>query len=208
MPPNPSPKSDLIQPWPQALAALASGQVIGFPTETVWGMGADARSPSAVQALSRLKGRPEGKALQVCCADTEQARHLAESGQPLFEALLTLLPGPLTLVAQASSACPPWLSFEGKVGLRVPRYALTQELLQRWEGPLATTSFNPAGQPSALTWAEAQRYGLASVLLSGETEPGGLPSTVVDCQTGQILREGAVPASVIHTFTAQFLAKR
>lgn len=200
-------ESVAAQPWPQVLAALASGEAVGFPTETVWGLGADAASPGAAQALSRLKGRPAGKALQVCCASVGEARCLAESGQPLFEALLAMLPGPLTLVARAAPTCPPWLSFGGKVGLRVPRHALTRELLERWGGPLATSSLNPAGQPSARTWAEARHYGLARVLLSGQTDSAGLPSTVVDCQTGQIVREGAVPAAVIHALAAQLAVK-
>ncbi|AWN22976.1 threonylcarbamoyl-AMP synthase [Deinococcus irradiatisoli] len=190
------------QPWAQALAALTRGEVIGFPTETVWGLGADAASPAAVASLSVLKGRPEGKALQVSCGDVEQARGLVLPGQPGFEALATLLPGPLTLVARAAKSCPAWLVFEGRVGVRVPRHALMQELLRRWGGPLATTSFNPAGEPSARSLDEARRYGLVDVLLPGDTEPLGLPSTVVDCESGQILRPGAVPEAVI----AQVLA--
>lgn len=185
------------QPWNEALAALSRGEVIGFPTETVWGLGADARLQSAVATLSVLKGRPQGKALQVTCGGAEQARRLVAPGQPHFEALLALLPGPLTLVARAAEECPPWLVFGGKVGVRVPRHDLVQELLRRWGGPLATTSLNPAGASSARTLAEAQRYGLASVLLSSAAEPSGLPSTVVDCESGQVIRPGALPASVI-----------
>ncbi len=185
------------QPWAQALWALEQGRVIGFPTETVWGLGADASSRRAVAALSALKGRPENKALQVSCGDVAQARRLIAPDQPNFEALSALLPGPLTLVARAAESCPAWLVFGGKVGVRVPRHALVQDLLRRWGGPLATTSFNPAGEPSARTLAEARQYALASVLLSGETGPSGLPSTVVDCESGEVLRRGAVPESVI-----------
>ena len=96
-----------------------------------------------------------------------QARALAAPQQPIFEALASLLPGPLTLVVRAAPICPPWLVFGGKVGLRVPDHPLTQALLARWGGPLATTSLNPAGQPSARTLAEARAYRLAAVLTGG-----------------------------------------
>ena len=183
----------LQQPWDEVLAALERGATIGFPTETVWGLGADAASRSAVLDLSELKGRSPGKALQVSCASPEQARSLAAPGQPLFESLAALLPGPITIVVRASAACPAWLVFEGRVGLRVPDHPLVQDLLARWGRPLATTSLNPAGAPSALSLAQAQAYNLASVLLSGEAG-AGLPSTVIDAGTGEILRPGAVSA--------------
>ncbi|WP_293913962.1 L-threonylcarbamoyladenylate synthase [Deinococcus sp.] len=181
------------QPWNEMLAALARGEAVGFPTETVWGLGADAASRPAVESLAALKGRPAGKALQLSCASVEQARRLAAPGQPLFEPLCALLPGPVTLVVRASAACPAWLVYGGRVGLRVPDHPLVQELLSRWGGPLATTSLNPAGAPSALNLAQADAYNLASVLLSGEAG-AGLPSTVIDGGTGQILRPGALSA--------------
>ncbi|GAA4016436.1 L-threonylcarbamoyladenylate synthase [Deinococcus rubellus] len=198
--------------WEAALAALTRGRIIGFPTETVWGLGTDAHSPSAVAALSVIKGRPSGKALQVSCADVTQARALAAPQELHFEALAALLPGPLTLVVRAAPTCPAWLVFGGKVGLRVPDHTLTQALLRRWGRPLATTSLNPAGQPSARTLAEARRYGLAEVLLEvpsedpsnplAAPEASHLPSTVVDCESGEILRQGALPASIIRAVLA------
>ena len=182
----------LQQPWKEALAALERGELIGFPTETVWGLGTDAASEAAVRSLAERKGRPSGKAIQVSCASAEQARLLAAPGQPLFEALCTLLPGPVTLVVRASAVCPAWLVYGGRVGLRVPDHPVVQALLSRWGRPLATTSLNPAGAPSARTRAEAQAYKLTSIMLSGQAGDG-LPSTVIDAETGQVLRPGALP---------------
>ena len=198
--------------WQAALSALRRGEAVGFPTETVWGLGVDARSEAAVGFLSRLKQRPPGKALQVCCADAGQARALAAAGQPLFEALCAYLPGPLTLVARAGASCPAWLSVDGTVGLRVPDHPLIRQLLVRWGGPLATSSLNPAGLPSARTRAEAQHYALAGVLLDGEwleldapnAAPLGEASTVVDCLSARILRQGAVPAAALEPLLAPF----
>ncbi|WP_237724972.1 L-threonylcarbamoyladenylate synthase [Deinococcus alpinitundrae] len=199
------PQTQPPSPWTATLAALAGGGIVGFPTETVWGLGVDAASQPAVTALSAIKGRPAGKALQVSCGGVAQARALAAPQQPIFEALVSLLPGPLTLVVRAAPICPAWLVFGGKVGLRVPDHPLTQALLARWGGPLATTSLNPAGQPSARTLAEARTYNLAAVLLEGPSaspETGLLPSTVVDCESGEILRQGALPVSVVHAVLA------
>ena len=190
------------QPWPAALLALSRGEAVGFPTETVWGLGVDAASEEAVETLNRLKGRPIGKALQVCCADAAQARKLVAPGQALFESLAALLPGPLTLVARAAETCPAWLVFEGKVGVRVPDHATVQELLRRWGGPLATSSLNLSGQPSARSLEEARRSGLASVVLDGPLGPSSLPSTVIDCHSGEVLRKGAFDARRLRSLLA------
>ena len=192
--------------WQQAINALRRGEAVGFPTETVWGLGVDAHSEAAVRSLSRLKGRPIGKALQVCCGAVLEARALAAPGQALFGALCAYLPGPLTLVARAAADCPAWLSVDGLVGLRVPDHPLIQELLSRWGGPLATSSLNPAGLPSARTRREAESYHLAAVLLDAANLPAplGQPSTVVDCVNARILREGAVPTIALHPLLEQF----
>lgn len=193
--------------WAEALKALQQGKSVGFPTETVWGLGVCAHIEAAVKHLSDLKKRDSTKALQVSCLDIEQAKRLVLPEQVMLERLYRLLPGPLTLVAWASSACPAWLQFEGKVGLRVPDHPTIRELLRRFGEPLATSSLNTAGQPPARTYQEARAYGLAAVLLDayGPNDPEnshaapsiGLPSTVVDCTTGQILRQGAVSAAHI-----------
>lgn len=184
------------QNWQAVLSALEQHQSVGFPTETVWGIGADAYSKQAIRALNDLKGRHSDKALQVSCLDIEQALRLAKSNQVNLKKLLCLLPGPLTLVVWAAPDCPLWLQKGGKVGLRVPNHPTIQELLRRFGGPLATTSLNPTGLPPAQNWQEAQAYGLAAALLDGPSDPKALPSTVVDCTTGQILREGALSGQV------------
>lgn len=174
----------------RALHALEAGQSVGFPTETVWGIGADARSEDAIARLNALKDRGSDKALQVSCATPAFARALAAPQQPLLDRLLAWLPGPLTLVAWAAPDCPPWLQKEGKVGLRVPDHPTIQELLRRFGGPLATTSLNPSGLPPARNYAEAAAYQLAAALLDGPAPSQRQASTVLDCTTGQILREG------------------
>ncbi|GAA5514656.1 threonylcarbamoyl-AMP synthase [Deinococcus carri] len=180
----------------QAVRVLEGGGVLGYPTETVWGLAA---RPEAVAALYALKGREADKPVQVSCQDAATARRLTRGG-PAFEALAALWPGPLTLVLPASAACPPDLAPGGWVGLRVPDHPVALALLRASGGLLATTSLNPSGQPAARTWAEARAYGLTPLLLpDGGLPARGLASTVVRVVEGEVevLREGALPAGQV-----------
>lgn len=173
---------------------IEAGEVVGYPTETVWGLAA---APQHIGQVQRRKGRDAEKPLQVSCPDLATAFSLAEE-HPLLPLLSLFWPGPLTVIAPASPACPEALAPGGLVGLRLPAHRVAQELLSAC-GPLATTSLNPAGQPPALTFEQAKGYGLADLLLgTPQDTAGGLASTVV--QLGgpeedvlQLVRVGALP---------------
>lgn len=189
-------QSQIARAVAEAAAHLAAGGVVGYPTETVWGLAA---RPDAAARLYDVKGREPGKPVQVSCADAATARTLTQGGTA-FEALAPLWPGPLTLVLPASPACPPDLAPEGWVGLRVPDHPVALALLWACGGLLATTSLNPSGQPAARTYAEAQAYGLAPLLLpDGGVPAQGLASTVVRVQGQEmeVLRQGALPVSLL-----------
>ncbi|WP_291425065.1 Sua5/YciO/YrdC/YwlC family protein [Deinococcus sp.] len=178
-----------------AVQQLRAGNVVGYPTETVWGLAA---APEHLEQLWRRKGREANKPLQVSCADHQTALALAEAS-PLLELLLPLWPGPLTVVTRASARCPAALAPGGWVGLRLPDHAVAQHLLSA-AGYLATTSLNPTGQPAALTFKEARRYALADLLLGQPPgRAGGQASTVVRLparsgEPAQVLRVGALAA--------------
>jgi len=175
-----------------AAKQLQAGGVVGYPTETVWGLAA---RPGALAALYAVKGREIDKAVQVSCLNAEVARTLTTGGRT-FGVLSSLWPGPLTLVAPASAACPPELAPGGWVGLRVPDHPVALALLRACGDLLATTSLNPSGKPPARTWEEARAYGLAPLLLADGGLPAqGLASTVVRLrgETLEVLREGALP---------------
>ncbi|GAA5531809.1 L-threonylcarbamoyladenylate synthase [Deinococcus aluminii] len=183
---------------------LAAGGVVGYPSETVWGLAA---RPDASERLYALKGREPGKPVQVSCLDAATARMLTRGGAA-FDALSGLWPGPLTLVLPASPTCPPDLAPGGWVGLRVPDHPVALALLRASGGLLATTSLNPSGQPAARTFGEAEAYGLAPFLLpDGGVPARGLASTVVrvDGDELEVLREGALPVHVLqerlHSFS-------
>lgn len=179
----------------KAAKVLASGGVVAFPTDTVWGLLADPWNPEAVGRLRSLKGREAQKPLQLLITGPDRAQNLLPPDfcDPRFVALAqTFWPGPLTVVVPGRQV-PPWISRAGTWGLRVPDHPVLQALLHEAGGALAASSLNRAGAPPARSHREAQAFG-ADYVFPGE-EPPGVASTVVDLTTGKILREGAIPAA-------------
>ncbi|MGI8748854.1 MAG: L-threonylcarbamoyladenylate synthase, partial [Deinococcus sp.] len=185
----------------RALAALSAGLVVGYPSETVWGLAALPGSREGVDRLYSLKGREAGKPVQLSCESREVAAGWVREGQEGYQRFSVLWPGPLTLLADAAPGCPPWLAPGGVVGLRVPDHPLARALLRAAGGALATTSLNPSAEPAARSWEEARAYGLADLLLpdhgareGGQPDSGprssGRGSTVVDARSGEVLRAG------------------
>jgi L-threonylcarbamoyladenylate synthase len=186
-----------------AAAALRNGALVAFPTETVYGLGANAADSRAVAAIFQAKGRPRFNPLIVHVATREAAAalgHLTEAGTRLAEAFW---PGPLTLVLQKRDGCPVAdLATAGldTVAVRVPAHPAAQALLQAAEVPIAAPSANRSGHVSPTTaqhvaadFATAGGGGIA-MILDGGTTTIGLESTVVDA-TGVdpvVLRLGAV----------------
>jgi L-threonylcarbamoyladenylate synthase len=177
-----------------AAAAVAAGELLAFPTETVYGLGARADDDAAVRRIYDAKGRPATHPLIVHVADVEQARRFAapwpQQAQALAEAFW---PGPLTLIvprepglAQAASGG------QGSIGLRVPAHPVAQQLLRealRLGVPgIAAPSANRFGRVSATTAAHvAEEFGDTLRVLDGGACPGGIESAIVDCS-------GSVPA--------------
>lgn len=178
-----------------ALEALHRGEVIGTPTDTVYGLAVLPGLAGAVERLFIAKGRPASVPVAVLVADVEDAAALCESALP--RALVERhWPGPLTLVVRRSAGL--YWDLGGDpttIGLRCPDHALVRELCSA-VGPLATTSANRHGYPSPTTAAGvvAEMTGAPVALVLDGGECDGTPSTVVDL-TGEmpvLLREGAL----------------
>ena len=175
-----------------AAAAVRDGEAVVYPTETVYGLGADALSADAVERVFELKERPRDRPVSLAVGsvdDIEQYARLTDREREFAEAFL---PGPVTLVVERDPAVPDVLTGGlDRVGVRVPDHPVALALLER-VAPLTATSANRSGQASARRVAEIDervRAG-AFVLDDGET-PGG-ESTVVDLAAGEILRRGAL----------------
>jgi len=195
----------------QAVQVLRRGGVVGYPSETVWGLAALPTSRAAVERLYTLKGREASKPVQLSCLNMQRARGWLRPGQDELERLEIFWPGPLTVLAWATETCPAWLAPGGVVGLRIPAHPVIQALLAAAGGTLATTSLNPSGLAAASNQEQARAYGLADLLLSADdastaqwtsaapvssrSVSSGVASTVFDLRTRQVLRLGAVPHS-------------
>ncbi|QAB18297.1 threonylcarbamoyl-AMP synthase [Leucobacter muris] len=198
-----SDSSQLLTGMRTARRAIGSGQLVVLPTDTVYGVGADAFTPEAVQRLLDAKGRGRQSPPPVLIPNTSTLAALAaEVASPLTALAEAFWPGPLTIITRAN----PSLSWDlgdtgGTVALRIPDQPLALELLQE-TGPLAVSSANLTGQPAARTAAAAHEMLGDSVevyLEAGEAPGDGVASTIIDA-TGlteeggelRILRQGGV----------------
>jgi L-threonylcarbamoyladenylate synthase len=180
----------------EALAAVLDGQVVGLPTDTVYGIGADPFNPDAVALLFELKGRPAHKPVGLLVATVEQAREIGDIRGNAAELATRHWPGALTLVVTPRVVMADWVGDKQRmtIGIRVPDHPLALDLLTL-SGPLAVTSANESGDEEAMSDRKARDiFGeRVAVYLEG-TAPGGEPSTVVDATGSElvVLREGPV----------------
>src|SRR5882724_1230708 len=191
-------------------ALLRAGEVVAFPTETVYGLGADATNSDAVLKIYETKGRPRFNPLIVHVADRAMAETLVEFS-PLAEKLSAFWPGPLTLVlpkrpdAGLSDIVTAGLD---TVGIRVPNHPLALELIRAVGRPLAGPSANPSGKLSPTT-ADQVRRALRDVpVLDGGPSSAGVESTILSVHGDTVtqLRAGALPRDEIEAALGRSIA--
>ncbi len=183
----------------EAADAISRGAVVALPTDTLYGLAVDPRSPAAVERLYAVKGRAFNQPVPLLAADqvqvTSQAGDLTALGQRLAN---RFWPGPLTLVVAAHAGlCARVHAGTGRVAVRVPAHTLARDLARAAGHPITATSANVSGMVPALTAAEvvAALGDRVDLVLDGGRTPGGLPSTIVDATgtTPVLVRAGVVP---------------
>lgn len=196
---TPQGRADAI---PKAAAGVREGQLAVLPTDTLYGVGADAFIPAAVAALLAAKGRGRDMPPPVLIADPSVLDAIATDVPDWARALVARYwPGPLTLVLEAQHSLAWDLGdTQGTVAVRMPDDEVALALL-REVGPMAVSSANRTGYPASRTVVEAasQLGAAVTYYLDGGPVRGGLASTIVDCTGADpvILREGALPAADI-----------
>ena len=187
----------------RAARSIQKGEVIAFPTDTFYGLGADALNPRAVEKVFEIKQRDRKKPILVLVSNFGQAADLVKDvPSEAWRLMSRFWPGPLTLVFVASDKVPDLITAgTGKIGIRVPGDPLTTLLLRTLAVPITATSANRSGAASPTTAQEVLEtlgHEVALILDAGKT-PGGMPSTVVDVTTSPItlLREGQIPAEML-----------
>ena len=191
-----------------ANVALSKGGVILFPTDTLYGLGADALNDEAVAKIYEIKGRDEGKPIHGIVADMETVDQFAVINSAAQKIAHTFFPGPLTLIlkqkAEMSMRKAGILKGIETIGIRIPNEPFCLELARAFGKPFTATSANKAGlKPESTLGKIFAQLGSAIALIdiafdAGEL-PASKPSTVVDVSKGEvhILRDGAIPADKI-----------
>lgn len=195
---------DIIRIWDNGLspaelddiaARLRDGQIMIWPTDTLYGIACDALCPKAVEHVCRIKKlNPEKNTLSIVCADISMASEYARIDNPAYRLMRDLTPGPFTFVLRAASRLPRAFRSRKTAGIRIPSLDLCRRLAERLGNPLMNTSIDfddrdYAVSPELIAEAYDQQ---ADFMLSG---PDGLtePSTVIDCTAEPfvVLRQGA-----------------
>ncbi|PRY24340.1 translation factor SUA5 [Aliiruegeria haliotis] len=196
----------------RARTLLGAGELVAFPTETVYGLGADARQGAAVARIFEAKGRPRFNPLIVHVADLDTAERHGVFGTDAMALADAFWPGPLTLVVplREDSGLSPLVSAGLEtVGIRVPGGGVAQELLRLFDGPVAAPSANISGKVSP-TRAEHVLDGLdgrIAAILDGGPAEVGVESTIIGCfDHPRMLRPGGLPAEAIEAALGRPLA--
>jgi L-threonylcarbamoyladenylate synthase len=187
----------------KAVDILRAGGLVAFPTETVYGLGADARNPEAVGKIFAAKGRPQHHPVIVHLAEAAQleawAVDIPDGARRLAE---RFWPGPLTLILRRGPGVPDAVTGgQDTVGLRVPAHPVAQALLQAFGGGIAAPSANRFGRlsPTTAQHVEAELDGAVDLILDGGACPVGIESTIVDCagERPTLLRPGHIGREVL-----------
>jgi L-threonylcarbamoyladenylate synthase len=183
--------------------------VIAFPTETLYGLGADALNPAAVEKVFQLKGRDPANPIPVLIADSAMLSNLVSDVPPLAELLIARFwPGPLTVVLPARSDIPrPLVNAADGVGVRISSQPIAGELVRDLGHPLTATSANPSGKPAARIVQEAKGYfsGQIDIFVDGGRLTSKTGSTVVEIDGDRIkiIREGEIVRSKLEEVTGR-----
>lgn len=188
----------------RAAAALRAGEVVAFPTETVYGLGADALNETAVARVFEAKGRPRFNPLIVHVARLEEATRLGRFNADARGLAGRFWPGPLTLVTPRAAACPVSLLASAgldSIAIRMPAHPLAKALIEAAGRPLVGPSANPSGRLSPTTADDVLESlgGRIAFVLDGGPCPVGIESTVVSClgERPVLLRPGGLPRETI-----------
>ena len=181
-----------------AIKILKRGGVVAFPTDTIYGLGANILSPQAVERVYKIKGRPSSMALPLLLSDVGELEQIAAE---VPEMALTLAqrfwPGGLTLILKASPQIPPAVTGGGDtVAVRLPNHPVPIELVRGLGHPITGTSANPSGGPDPITARDVERLlgDRVDCIIDYATPTQGKSSTVVDLTgiTPRMLRQGIV----------------
>lgn len=175
-----------------AARIVRAGGVIAYPTETVYGLGCDPFNEAAVTRLLAVKRRPVEKGLILVAADVDQLSGLVTLSDTDRRTLENVWPAPVTYLLPVSPAIPAWIRGRfDTVAVRVSAHPLARALAAALGTPVVSTSANRAGRPAARNRFQVARQLGAELdfIVTGEADPRGRPSTIIDLQSGRTVRD-------------------
>ena len=196
-----------------AVRILAAGGLVAFPTETVYGLGADATDGRAIARLYEAKGRPAFNPLIAHVLDRQAAQRLARFDADATKLAAAFWPGPLTLVLPKAADCPvAELATAGldSIAVRVPDHAIARDILEAFARPVVAPSANRSGHvsPTRAAHVQADLGGRVDLIVDGGATSIGVESTIVACLgEPMLLRPGGVPRSVIELIHGRALVE-
>jgi L-threonylcarbamoyladenylate synthase len=196
-----------------AARSLREGGLVAFPTETVYGLGADATNASAIARLYQAKGRPAFNPLIATVGDLEAAKRIARFDATAIKLAKAFWPGPLTLVLPKTSDCAvAELATAGldTIAIRVPAHGVARAILRAFGGPVVAPSANLSGHVSPTTAEHVQSdlAGRIDLIVDGGAVAVGVESTIVGCfDTPMLLRPGGLPRGEIERVLGRALAQ-
>jgi L-threonylcarbamoyladenylate synthase len=210
-------KTQILPAGKAAVAAaahiLSEGGLVAFPTETVYGLGADATNPAAVARIYQAKGRPAFNPLIAHVGDIGAARQIARFDAPAMALAEAFWPGPLTLVLPKTESCAVAdLATAGldTVAIRLPAHPVARDILRAFGGPVVAPSANLSGHVSPTTAAHVQSdlAGRIDLIVDGGAVEVGVESTIVGCfDEPMLLRPGGLPRAEIERVLGRALVQ-
>lgn len=185
----------------ETIRALGSGELVVYPTETCYGLGADATSVKAVKRVLQYKGERKGKPILVAVADRKMAEQYAEINQNAENLYKNFLPGPVAVVSKSKRKVASGIESDtGTLGIRIPDYPLITKIISRFGRPITSTSANTSGKKPPYSLEDIQKYtsrkklDLIDFFLDAGKLPPRPPSTVVDTTLNEptVLRQGEI----------------
>jgi len=182
-------ETDYEKAFARAKEVLSSGGVLIYPTDTVYGVGGDARNPKVVERVKRIKGR-EDAVFSVLLGGMEMVKEYAEVDGKALGAVMDAYPGATTLILKAKKELP--VVKEGKIGVRVPEHIFMRKLSLELNMPIITTSANRSGgkAPVSVSEIDNEIVGEVDLVLDGGETLHRMNSTVIDVEEKKVKRVG------------------
>jgi len=197
-------ETNLKEAAKKAAEVMKKGGIVVYPTDTVYGLGVDVFNKDAVHRVRVLKGREHKRPISVIVPDIKSIEKCGTLNEPAKILAAKFLPGPLTLVLKAKSSVPEDITFNGGVGIRIPKHDFCLALSKAFGKPYTTTSANISGLSTPkdipeLMWHFGPKVADIALIIDAGKLESEVPSTVVSCLDDhpKVLREGAIPRSAL-----------